>query len=584
MKGNYKNDFSTFRNLLSSCKNHYKDSVAIIYKDLNGVTIKKTYDEFVKDVIGTSNWIFDVVEKQRGKKITVLSKNRYEYIVVLYACLCGAGVFTIIDFNATIENALDTIHTLEIDVVIMDKEYELKLKGNEIQSDNSVKLFAMDDALETPKFNVCCSESYEFEDCEADELHLLVGTSGTTLQFQKYVMLSAKNILTNAYSMNTDYIVAPQKVLLSLPLAHLYSIMANVIFPISHGDEIYIANGIYEIEKDIIEYNPTTVALVPLIAEGLLKKYKKLCIENKETKLEDVYGKNFCELLIGGAMISEELLHGYNDMGINIVRAYGMTETATNITVTKPISEEQDFKTVGYVMSCNEVKIVDNEILVKGNNVMMGYYQNPELTKETIVDGWLKTGDAGYLSEDGKLYVTGRIKSIIVLDNGENINPEEIESVFMAEECVDECVIFSVDDKTLNMVVYSEAYLKSQEELMILIKNVNKTLPYSRQISCIQISETPLPKTSVGKVMRKSISAFCEKILIYNEMKKIIGDHLYKKEIVYITTDFKDELGLSSLDMFSIWCEMEEKYNRKIEKTDFMKCRCIVDIYKVIYE
>ena len=134
------------------------------------------------------------------------------------------------------------------------------------------------------------------------------------------------------------------------------------------------------------------------------------------------------------------------------------------------------------------------------------------------------------------------------------------------------------------MVVYSEAYLKSQEELMILIKNVNKTLPYSRQISCIQISETPLPKTSVGKVMRKSISAFCEKILIYNEMKKIIGDHLYKKEIVYITTDFKDELGLSSLDMFSIWCEMEEKYNRKIEKTDFMKCRCIVDIYNVIYE
>lgn len=563
---------------------HYNDSVAIIYKDLTGVTIKKTYKEFVDDVIGTANWLYNVAEKQRGKKITVLSKNRYEYIVVLYACLCGAGVFTVIDFNATIEDVLDTIHTLEIDVVIMDKEYEEKLRDSKNAIDTSVKLFAMDDALETTKFNVLSSECYEFEDFSADGLHLLVATSGTSVQFQKYVMLSAKNILTNTYSMNADYVVAPQKVLLSLPLAHLYSIMANVIFPISHGDEIYIANGVYEIEKDLIEYNPTTVALVPLIAEGLLKKYQKLCAENKETKPEVVYGKNFSELLIGGAMISEELLHGYNDMGINIVRAYGMTETATNITVTKPITEEHDFKTVGYVMSCNEVKIVENEIWVKGDNVMMGYYQNPDLTKETIVDGWLKTGDAGYLSEEGKLYVTGRIKNIIVLSNGENINPEEIENIFMAEKCIEECVVFSLDDKMLNMIVYSEEYLEKPEELMSIIKKMNKNLPYSRQISRIQISETPLPKTSVGKIMRKSVSTFYEKILIYNEMKELIGGHLYQKHLVKTTTDFKDELGLTSLDMFSLWCEMEEKYNRKIDKADFMKCRCIVDVYNVMFE
>lgn len=200
------------------------------------------------------------------------------------------------------------------------------------------------------------------------------------------------------------------------------------------------------------------------------------------------------------------------------------------------------------------------------------------------MDGWLKTGDAGYLSEEGKLYVTGRIKNIIVLSNGENINPEEIENVFMAEKCIEECVVFSLDDKMLNMIVYSEEYLTKPEELMSIIKKVNKNLPYSRQISRIQISETPLPKTSVGKIMRKSVSTLYEKILIYNEMKELIGGHLYKKQLVNTTTDFKDELGLTSLDMFSLWCEMEEKYSRKIDKTDFMKCRCIVDVYNVMFE
>lgn len=577
-----KNIYRSFRSLLDKCDKCFGASIAFLYKDRKGIIIKKTYSEFVNDVKGTSNWIYQNTCSSREQKIVVLSQNCYEYVVTLFACLCGAGIFVVIDSSTDIEKVIKTINKLDIGMLIVDDEYEDKIINSREEISKNIKCLSLVEESSMEKFVLKEAQDFEFCERNVNELHVIVATSGTTINFQKFVMLSATNLLTNIVAMNSNYSATKQKVLLSLTLSHLYSIMGNVVFPVSRGDEVFIASGIYGIESDLLEYNPTTVALVPLIADALLKKYIKLKLENEDVSFKSVFGTNFMELRLGGAVISPELLQGYHDLGVNIVRGYGLTEAATNITVTKPIAEENDLNTVGHVLPCNEVKIVDGEIWVRGKNIMLGYYNDEELTKETLIDGWLKTGDAGYLSDDGRLYITGRIKEIIVLSNGENLNPEEIEQHFLAVKDVDECAVFTIDDKELCMIVYAEKYLDNPKGILENVKKANKELPFGKQIGRFEISEIPLPKTSIGKIKRSDISKSFYRVSIINDIRNMILNRLYKNVTLGYDTDFKDELGLSSFDMFAFWCEIEDRYERKIRKNDFMKCRCIDDVCKQI--
>lgn len=348
-------------------------------------------------------------------------------------------------------------------------------------------------------------------------------------------------------------ITTEDRVLSVLPMHHTYECTCGILIPIYRGACIAFCEGLKYIVKNMQEAEVTVMIGVPLVFESMYNKvWRKAQKEGKAEKLKkgiainrnlrklgmdkgkklfksvhEALGGHIRLLISGAAAIDPQIVECFNDMGIRMIQGYGMTESSPIITVNKDTYSKHG--SAGLALPGTEIKIIETndegigEIICKSNSVMKGYYENEEETQKTLSDGWLKTGDYGYIDEDGFLFITGRKKNVIVTKNGKNIFPEEIEFYLNKNVYIKESVIFGKEDeKSSDMVVackivVDREYLEEMEsnlteqELYLRIKSAveevnGRVTPYKR-IKRFEIVES-FEKTTTQKIIRFGKNVF----------------------------------------------------------------------------
>ena len=377
---------------------------------------------------------------------------------------------------------------------------------------------------------------------DTNKLKMLVYTSGTT-GMAKGVMLSEHNLVSCVYyglQVSTVYTTC----LSVLPYHHTYEAVAGLLVALHHHCTICINDSLKAVLKNLQLYKPDYIYLVPAFVEIF---YKRIWANAKETgkdkalkvmikvsnglrkvgidlrkklfkSVHQAFGGNLIKIVCGGAPIRPELGQFFNDIGLNLINGYGITECSPLVSANRDYFN--DCSTVGVVLPCCDIKFEnvtpdgDGEICVKGDIVMMGYYKNPELTKEVLVDGWFKTGDYGRFNDKHQLIINGRKKNLIVLENGKNVFPEEIENYIMGIPYVQEVVVVGIkNDIGSETGLCAEVFLNadkvkelnitdSQAKLKEDISEACKNLPVYKHISKIVIRDKEFEKTTTQKIKR----------------------------------------------------------------------------------
>jgi long-chain acyl-CoA synthetase len=386
--------------------------------------------------------------------------------------------------------------------------------------------------------------SYFENEIDPDKLSLIVFTSGTTGK-GKGVMLTQHMILADIAE-GLKYVQVSPKSISLLPLHHTFGSTVNLVGQLIGGVEVYLSSGIRYVQRELKSEKPTHLILVPLYLETLHRKImanikekgkeqlvrnmmkvsnglRKMGIDKRRTFFKEIlaaFGGELTFVISGGAPISQELMDDFDAWGITILNGYGITECAPLISVNR--NKYQVKGSVGLVLQCDEVKIADpndngeGEIRVKGPNVMLGYYKDPESTMEVFdSEGYFRTGDFGKLSNEGALFITGRLKNLIILSNGKNVYPEEIEKVFSHIPGVQDAVVYEGQSKrgtefnTIVLEVFPDAeYCKANDladvkaYLQKFVDDYNRTAVPYKKVGLLKIRKEDFPKNTLRKIQR----------------------------------------------------------------------------------
>lgn len=552
--------FTDLKDMLKKSGEAFGDRPAYVFKTEEKGKFKEiTHKEFRNDINYLGTALINLGLK--GKRVAVISDNRYEWGVGYLAVATGVGVIVPLD-KALPDNEIESLMIRsEIEAIIYSNKYDAIMNAIKEQGNTNVRYFismdldkkendiySLKELMKTGK-ELIEEGNREFLDAEIDSesMGIMLFTSGTTAM-SKAVMLSHKNICANLMDIASVIKLVPEDRMLSfLPLHHTFECTVGFLYPISKGCSIAFCEGIRHIADNVKEFQITAMISVPILYEGMYKKVMK-SIE-KKGKLEtvkkgikisnfllkfgiDIRRKIFKEIhdnlggkvrlfVAGGAAFNPEAEKGFNELGIRTLQGYGLTESSPVIAAED--DKYQRLGSIGKAFPSLDVKI-DNpneegigELLVKGPSVMLGYYNNEEATKETLEDGWLHTGDLARIDEDGYIFISGRKKFVIVLKNGKNIYPEELETLVNKIEGIKESFVYGRpeedgDYKICSKIVYDKELVediygtKDEEKLKELIwqevKKVNKTMPAYKYIREISLTDKDLIKTTTQKIKR----------------------------------------------------------------------------------
>ena len=341
---------------------------------------------------------------------------------------------------------------------------------------------------------------------EEDDVAAILFTSGTT-GVSKGVMLSHANLIDNATCYDDGNFVG-KKILSVLPIHHVYCLTCDVLCSLWYGATICVNDSLMHIVRNLSLFKPEVATFVPMIAATILVRMQQAAAKGlpKPAVAAQVFGEQFQQIYSGGAYLAPDIILGYREFGIDIAQGYGMTECSPRICTGIPNSPKVD--SVGKIVDGCEVKIVDGEIWARSKSVMKGYYKNPEETANSLTpDGWLRTGDLGHKDDEGFLYITGRRKNLIILSNGENVSPEEIENKFAAFLPIGEIVVYA-DGEVLTAQVFPNPDVPMENKEAVIrakIEEVNATFPAAKRIVNVIFRDHPFVKTASRKIIRARI-------------------------------------------------------------------------------
>ena len=545
--------YRDLKEMLVKSGEKYGDRPAYLFRTEEPGKLREiTHREFRNQINQLGTKLIDMGLKD--KRIAVIGENCYEWCVSYLAVVTGTGIVVPLDKALPANEIESLILRSEVEAIFYTDKYddimnEIKEKNNtKIKYFISMKLDKNQDDVHSFKQlieegkNLLENGDRRFLDAEInpDVMGIMLFTSGTTAM-SKAVMLSHDSIVSNLFDITSVIKLVPEDRMLSfLPLHHTFESTVGFLYPISCGCAIVFCDGIRHIGDNIKEFDITAMISVPALFEGMYRKVKK-GIEKKGIKISnflrkfgiDLRQKLFKEVheavgtklrlfVAGGAALDSEYEKGFLDLGFTIYQGYGLTETSPVVA-----AEDDKFQrlgSIGKAFPSLDVKIEDpneegiGELLVKGPTVMLGYYNNEEATKETIEpDGWLHTGDLAKIDKDGYIFITGRKKFVIVLKNGKNIYPEELEALVNKIEGVKESFVYGKpeddgDFKICAKIVYDidlvrEIYnVNSEEETKEAIwnevKKINKQMPAYNYIREIIVTDKDLIKTTTQKIKR----------------------------------------------------------------------------------
>ena len=549
-------EVTNFKEMLYRSADIYRSRTAFKKKNSDGKIISITYEEFKNDVIylGTSL----IKNGFLNKKIAVIGKNSYNWCVS-YLAASIVGIVVPIDKELHTDDVINFMNVSEAVCILGDnKNLSQILKNIDTLKNKETKFINFDNKNNQILFssfkeegkNLYLNGFTDFDKIEIDpdELRILLFTSGTTGN-AKGVCLSQRNICSNILSIYGIVKVRKSDLFFSiLPLHHTYECTIGFLLPIYSGASIAHCEGLRYIAKNIQEFHPSVILCVPLLLEKLHKnivknmnnslpeKYKENKNENPfsklpffmkmivKTKIKNTLGGRLRVFIVGAAAANPNILSDFRNLGLNSLQGYGLTECSPLVAGNTDFFQKDD--SAGLPIPNVEYKIDSpnsegvGEIIVKGPNVMIGYYNNEEETKKAIRNGWFYTGDLGKIDENGYLYITGRCKSVIVTKNGKNIYPEEVEYYLNDNPLIAESLVLGIkkdnDDETyINAQIYPnmeaikeslKGSIPTKEELWKIISDVvnsvNKKLPNYKHIKNFVIRDQEFEKTTTQKVKR----------------------------------------------------------------------------------
>ncbi len=533
--------FNTIKEMLDMAVKEAGNKIAFKYKD-NGEIVEITYSDFAQQV----TWLGSALTQMgfSDKHIACIGNNSYKWVLAYLTVLKSAGVFVPIDKELPANDIFHILNESECSVVFYTKTHENLFMNNTNKLPNvkyyigfdlmadSGNFLSFDKLLEHGKDYD--STEYQSLSSDSNALKLLVYTSGTT-GIAKGVMLSEHNLVSSVYyglQVSTVY----DTCLSVLPYHHTYESVSGILVSIHKHSTICINDSLNAVLKNLQLYKPSYIYLVPAFVEvfhkriiknieeaGKLKAFNNLISvsnglrkigidlrKNFFSSIHKVFGGRLKKIVCGGAPIRPEIGKFFDDVGISLINGYGITECSPLVCANHDAFN--DYHTAGIKLPCIEWRIDSpneegiGEICVKGDIVMLGYYKQPEKTAEVLKEGWFYTGDYGFINDKEQLIITGRKKNIIVMDNGKNIYPEEIEGYIKEIDYITEVVVRGLsDEKGYESSLLAEVFLseeKTPEEVLKDIRKVTHDLPTYKHISKVIIRDGEFDKTTSKKIKR----------------------------------------------------------------------------------
>ena len=506
---------STIWEILEQSEQRFGTEDAVRYKIGKNQIEAKSYTQLKQD----SESFFGVLSAlgEQGHHIAVTGMTSYPWLVAYLGTVISGSVAVPLDVSLPAQEMCELLDRADVTVFVADeiradviaaaRQQCPKLKyiiSMQKDPDPSVSL----GSKEVLSFRQLMEEQKGAADfsynADPEALCTIMFTSGTTGK-SKGVMLTQRNLAENATCL--DMKIPPRTTILSvLPIHHAYCLSMDILKGISLGSIICINDSLLRVAKNIKLFAPNMILMVPLMIETLAKKLEEAAGLPAEVVKKEVFGEQFHTICSGGAYLNPALIDLFETYGITILQGYGMTECAPVISTNLSWDIRKD--TVGKLMPNCEAKVVDQEIWVRGSSVMQGYYKMPQETAETLVDGWLRTGDLGYVDADNYIHLTGRLKNLIITKNGENVSPEELENKIGTNRLVQEVLVRDADGVIEAEIFPDFEYVQKKEikdvpaALQEVIDVYNKEAPAHKKIYSLKVRETEFDKTPSKKIKR----------------------------------------------------------------------------------
>lgn len=528
-------DYSTLKEIIITGTKRGGEKKMVMYLDREKNMCEMNYNQMWRKICGLGTY-FKSLGLVEHKKIAIIGENVIEWVIAYYATLCGGNIVVPMDYKLPAEDLADQLIRCGCDALVYTAKFSSMVE--EFKNDANMPVrdwFCIDDfeAYIEKGLEIYDGGDKSFEDIvvKPDDLACISYTSGTTAK-SKGVMLTHKNIASNCSSACRAH--SGRHVIGFIPLNHTYAWVSALFATYIVIEWGYMCDSIKDIQKDLVKIKPYNFSGVPLVVETIYDKIwktarktgredvlkKGLKISNFLMKLGidkrrkifktilDNLGGNLDMIICGSANLDPKYEKGMHDFGIDVFNGYGLTECSPGVTCNR--ADKFKFGSVGTPLDCCEIKIVNpddegvGEIYVKGTNVMVGYYGDPEATAAAFDGEWLKTGDFGRIDKDGFLFMVGRKKNLICLSNGKNVSPEELEDKLRRIDYVAEVLVYADDKKIIGeFFLNEEDYPDARARLKGDVDKFNRKMPLFKNINKIIIRDEEFPKTTTLKIARK---------------------------------------------------------------------------------
>lgn len=505
------------REILEESEKKYSDIKAVKWLKKKEI-LEESYSELMAHVKAARKGL--LADGFQGSHIALIGASSAEWIESYLGIITGKNVAVPLDAGLPCEDLTDLINRSDSEALFLGPKQGAFLEDILAGCPKLKKIWILqaeepghaDERVVSVASLMAAGESSEADSDRPDDedVATIIYTSGTTGK-SKGVMLTQGNLAENVRAVN--YWREPGTVMLSvLPIHHAFCLVMDWLKGFSLGATLCINDSLLHMVKNMAVFQPDVMLMVPLMLETI---YKKLSAAGplipKKLLASKVFGGNLKIIFTGGAHLDPFYIDKFADYGVEVLEGYGMSECSPVISCNLP--EDHKAGSIGRPLSNVELAFENGEILVKGSSVMQGYYKMPEETAETLKDGWLHTGDKGYLDEDGFLFINGRVKNLIILSNGENVSPEEIENKLALGKLVGEVVVTG-ENNGLTARIYPDQDVvaskhmneeKIQRELQAFLDKYNKNQPGYRQITGLVVRKNPFIKSSTRKIKRQEV-------------------------------------------------------------------------------
>ena len=514
-------DISDLKDLILTKASDSPDKIAFVYPCETG-EMRKTYHDLKEDINAFGTWMYK--NKIKDKHVAIIGKNSYEWLVAFLACVNGGNVAVAIDKSLPANEISVLLKLADVDYALVTDQYVEKVDTKLVKKVFDLGTF---DTILYEGRKLLRDKNNDFLTYQIipDKTAAILFTSGTSGK-SKGVELTNHNI---AFELNrTCQLYKPSgNVLAILPFHHAFGLIVGIFMAVNYEEPIYINKSPKYVKKNLQDFKPQTIFMVPMFVEffhkqiwaeidkkgktaatkGLMASTDLLLKTGVDVRkktysaIHKVFGGNLEYIICGGAALDPMYVKEFRSWGIEILNGYGTTECSPCTAVNRPFHHKDG--SVGVPIPETEVRVSEEgEILFKGDHVMKGYYKDEEATNAVIIDGWYHTGDLGYVDEEGFITLTGRKKNLIILSNGENLSPEELEEDFSRDSAVREVLVYDENGKIVAEIYPEDDFLDNQAYFNELKEKINNKRPMFKRIAIVKLRNEEFIKNGSMKIVR----------------------------------------------------------------------------------